>query len=172
VRGPDPRHVRLVMDSLRRIVRSFQISARAVESRLGISAAQLFVLHQLAEADAASIEELATRTLTHQSSVSVVVTRLAARDLVTRRTARDDARRSEIALTAAGRAMLRNAPEILQERLLRALARLRPRQLRALVEQLGMLVAALELDADVAGMFFEDESPGTVRRRPTRRPAR
>jgi DNA-binding MarR family transcriptional regulator len=104
--------------------------------------------------------------------VSVVVTRLAARDLVTRRTARDDARRSEIALTAAGRAMLRNAPEILQERLLRALARLRPRQLRALVEQLGMLVAALELDADVAGMFFEDESPGTVRRRPTRRPAR
>lgn len=102
----------------------------------------------------------------------MVVTRLAARGLVTRRTARDDARRSEIALTAAGRAMLRNAPEILQERLLRALARLRPRELRALVEQLGLLVAALELDADVAGMFFEDESPGTVRSRPTRRPAR
>jgi DNA-binding MarR family transcriptional regulator len=160
------------MDSLRRIVRSFRISARAVESRLGISAAQLFVLHQLAEADAASIEELSARTLTHQSSVSVVVTRLAARGLVTRRTARDDARRSEIALTAAGRAMLRNAPEILQERLLRALARLRPRELRALVEQLGLLVAALELDADVAGMFFEDESAGTVRSRPTRRPAR
>jgi hypothetical protein len=58
--------------------------------------------------------------------------------------------------------MLRNAPEILQERVLRALARLRPGQLRALVEQLGLLVAALELDADVAGMFFEDESPGTV----------
>jgi DNA-binding MarR family transcriptional regulator len=160
------------MDSLRRIVRSFRISARAVESRLGISAAQLFVLHQLADADAASIEELSARTLTHQSSVSVVVTRLAARGLVTRRTARDDARRSEIALTAAGRAMLRNAPEILQERLLRALARLRPRELRALVEQLGLLVAALELDADVAGMFFEDESAGTVRSRPTRRPAR
>jgi DNA-binding MarR family transcriptional regulator len=160
------------MDALRRIVRSFRISARAVESRLGISAAQLFVLHQLAEADAESIEELARRTLTHQSSVSVVVTRLAARGLVTRRTARDDARRSEIALTAAGRAMLRNAPEILQERLLRALARLRPGQLRAVVEQLGLLVAALELDADLAGMFFEDESPGTVRSRPTRHPAR
>src|SRR5262249_5588713 len=96
---PDPRHVRKVLDSLRRIVRSFRVSARAVEGRLGISAAQLFVLHQLAESDASSIDELAARTLTHQSSVSVVVARLAERGLVVRRTARDDARRTEIALS-------------------------------------------------------------------------
>src|SRR5262249_57939376 len=100
----------MVLDSLRRIVRSFRVSARAVEGRLGISAAQLFVLHQLAESDASSIDELAARTLTHQSSVSVVVSRLAERGLVIRRTARDDARRTEIALSAAGRAVAARPP--------------------------------------------------------------
>src|SRR5215831_20040400 len=120
----DGAHVRTVMDALRRIVRALRLSARAAEGRLGISGAQLFVLHQLADGDASSIDELAARTLTHQSSVSVVVSRLAERGLVIRRTARDDARRTEIALSAAGRAMLRRAPESLQEHLLRALTRM------------------------------------------------
>ena len=53
--------VRVVMDALRRIVRALRISARAAEGRLGISGAQLFVLHQLANGDASSIEELAAR---------------------------------------------------------------------------------------------------------------
>jgi DNA-binding MarR family transcriptional regulator len=154
-------------------VRSFRLSARAVEGRLGISAAQLFVLHQLAESDASSIDELAARTLTHQSSVSVVVGRLAERGLVVRRTARDDARRTEIALTTTGRNTLRRAPETLQEQLLHALGRLAPRQLRALGEQLSALVDALEVDAGAPSMFFEDEPRvergGAPRRRSARR---
>ena len=80
-------HIRIVMDALRRIVRTLRISARAAEARLGISSAQVFVLQQLKKQDASSIDELAERTLTHQSSVSAVVGRLAARGLVTRRTA-------------------------------------------------------------------------------------
>src|SRR5262249_54251271 len=99
----DDIHVRAVMDALRRIVRALRISARAAEGRLGISGAQLFVLHQLANGGASSIDELAARTHTHQSSVSVVVSRLADRGLAVRRTAPDDARRTAIALTSAGR---------------------------------------------------------------------
>jgi DNA-binding MarR family transcriptional regulator len=163
-RHTDGADVRTVVDSLRRIVRAFRISARALEGRLGISAAQLFVLHQLKENDASSIDELAARTLTHQSSVSVVVGRLAERGLVTRRIAADDARRTEIALTADGRALLRKAPEVMQERLIGALARLGPRQLRDLARQLSALVRALEIDRGRAGMFFEDESAVARRR--------
>ena len=166
----------MVLDSLRRIVRALRLSARAVEGRLGISAAQLFVLHQLADSDASSIDELAARTLTHQSSVSVVVGRLAERGLVVRRAARDDARRTEIALTATGRATLRRAPESLQEQLLRALGRLGPEQLRALGQQLTTLVDALEVDAGAPSMFFEDEpaveTPSAARRRSARPRAR
>jgi DNA-binding MarR family transcriptional regulator len=166
----DGADVRTVMDALRRIVRALRLSARAAEGRLGISSAQLFVLHQLARGDASSIDELAARTLTHQSSVSVVVSRLAERGLVVRRTSPADARRTEIALTAAGRALLRGAPEVGQERLITGLERLRPAQRRTLASQLTALVRAIEVGQPEPAMFFEEEPART--RRPRRRPSR
>ena len=63
-----------VLDSLRRIVRSLLESSRRAEQQLGITGAQLFVLEKLAAARALSLNELAERTHTHQSSVSTVVT--------------------------------------------------------------------------------------------------
>jgi DNA-binding MarR family transcriptional regulator len=152
------------MDALRRIVRALRISARAAEGRLGISGAQLFVLHQLADRDASSIDELAARTVTHQSSVSVVVSRLAARGLVARRSAPDDARRTEIALTAAGRALLRKSPESGQARLIAGLEHLGSEERRTLAHSLATLVRALEASHQAPAMFFEDESSALRKR--------
>src|SRR5262249_6085094 len=115
-----------------------------------------------------SIDELAERTLTHQSSVSVVVSRLADRGLVVRLRAPDDARRTGIALTAAGRALLRTAPEVSQARLIKGLERLRPTQRRSLAHELTTLVRALEVTHEAPGMFFEDESSGARKRRQRR----
>src|SRR5215470_9599078 len=85
--------VRAIMDALRRIVRGLRLTARDAERSAGISGAQLFVLQSLAEERASSLNDLADRTLTDQSSVSVVVKRLADRKLVARKAAADDARR-------------------------------------------------------------------------------
>src|ERR1019366_5949434 len=68
--------IRSVMDALRRVVRDLRLSARDAERSAGISGAQLFVLQSLAEEPASSLNVLADRTLTDQSSVSVVVNRL------------------------------------------------------------------------------------------------
>jgi DNA-binding MarR family transcriptional regulator len=78
------REVQAVLDGIRRIVHSLHASSRAAERRIGLSAAQLFVLRRLAETDGLSINELAEKTFTHQSSVSVVASRLEARRLVAR----------------------------------------------------------------------------------------
>lgn len=69
-----------VMNALRRIVRFSRLADREVEAACIISAAQLFVLHVLVDEPAASVSELARRTLTDQSSVSTVVARLVERD--------------------------------------------------------------------------------------------
>ncbi|HTI65640.1 MAG TPA: hypothetical protein VL524_19085, partial [Gemmatimonadaceae bacterium] len=63
------------MNAVRSVVRALRINTRAIELKMGISLAQLFVLQQLAEKPADSLNELADRTATHQSSVSVVVRR-------------------------------------------------------------------------------------------------
>jgi tetratricopeptide (TPR) repeat protein len=61
---------------LREIVQALRESSRRAEQRLGISGAQLFVLEKLADAPSQSLNDLAARTFTHQSSVSTVVARL------------------------------------------------------------------------------------------------
>ena len=87
------------MNAVRSIVRALRINTRAIELKMGISLAQLFVLQQLAERAADSLNDLAERTATHQSSVSVVVRRLVERGYVTRTSSSADKRRIEIGLT-------------------------------------------------------------------------
>src|SRR5437763_4546401 len=90
------------MDAVRAIVRALRLNTREIELKIGISLAQLFVLQQVAERPAESLNDLADRTATHQSSVSVVVRRLVDRGLVTRKSSTIDKRRVQIAATAAG----------------------------------------------------------------------
>src|SRR5689334_1546776 len=94
-----PDDIRLALDAFRRIIQTLRSSARDIERRTGISTAQLFALQQLANAPGASVNELAARTFTHQSSVSVVVQRLVKQRLVAKVTSSDDRRRVRLGLT-------------------------------------------------------------------------
>lgn len=160
---------RAVLDDIRRIVRALRESSRSAEQRVGLSGAQLFVLRCLADSPVLSLNELAARTLTHQSSVSVVVSRLVRRGLVTRTRADGDGRRTEIALTASGRAVCRRAPIAAQDRLIAALARLTPVGRRQLARQLARLVEAMSLPDERALMFFEPDSTRPRKGRESRR---
>ena len=73
-----------VLDALRRVLRVIRLASVRVEREAGISGAQLFLLHQLADEPAGSVNELAARMHADQSSVSVLV-RLQQPDSKTRR---------------------------------------------------------------------------------------
>jgi DNA-binding MarR family transcriptional regulator len=154
-----------VLDAIRRIVRALRESSRDAEAKLGLSGAQLFVLQRLASAPAPlSLNELADRTLTHQSTVSVVVTRLVAGGLVSRGRDGGDGRRVEIALTARGRAALKRAPAAAQDRLIAALGAVGPTARRTLARELGRLIEAMALPAQAPPMFFEPARKGAARK--------
>lgn len=145
-----------VLDAIRRIVRSLREASRASERSLGLSAAQVFVLQRLQAASAHSVNELAERTLTHQSSVSVVVSKLCERGLVARTPSPTDARRIEIALTKQGRSLVERAPAVApQDRLIAGLAILGVRKRRLLAAGLRELIDAMALPDEPAAMFFE-----------------
>jgi len=145
------------LNDLRLLVRELRVSARDAEKRLGISGAQLFVLQCLGRDDVLSMNELAERTHTDQSSVSVVVSRLVERELVLRSPSSEDARRAEVRLTASGRRLVRFAPEATQVRLAQALAAMSPRACDRLGQGLSELVAQMGLEGSPR-MFFEEES--------------
>jgi DNA-binding MarR family transcriptional regulator len=156
-RRPYSRETTVVLDHLRRIVRTLRESSRAAEARLGVTGAQLFVLRALAAGEPSSLNEVAARTHTHQSTVSVVVKRLVARRLVRRATAAADARRVQLTLTARGRAVLARAPLAAQDGLVAGLEALPAAYRRRLAEALARVVAAMGLDAAAPAMFFEED---------------
>jgi DNA-binding MarR family transcriptional regulator len=134
------------MDSIRRVVQALRVSSRGAEQRVGLSGAQLFVLQRLAASPSMSINELAEATVTHQSSVSVVVRRLVERGLLRRGTSGDDGRRVEVSLTARGRRLLERAPGAAQDRLIEGLRRMDAAHRRALATHLARLARAMGLD--------------------------
>ncbi|HEU4628552.1 MAG TPA: MarR family transcriptional regulator [Gemmatimonadaceae bacterium] len=148
------------MNALRRLVHALRASSTAVQRDTGVSGAQLFVLQQLAQQPVASLNELAARTRTHQSSVSAVVSRLAERQLVTRNPSAEDGRRTEIALTPAGAAVLADAPPTLQTSLVAALRRLTAEQCRTLADGLEAWVEAAGVSGGDVPLFFEPDVPG------------
>lgn len=161
-RPPRAGETRAVLEALRRVVQALRVTARDAEIRHGVSAAQLFVLHLLARDGPASVNEIAQRSFTHQSSVSVVIARLAEAGLVARDRSTEDRRRAVIALTTDGRALLRRVPEPAQTRLVAALDRCTVTERRALARGLEALVREMGIADGLAGMFFEE---ATVRGR-------
>ena len=146
------------MDAVRAVVRALRINTRAIELEIGISLAQLFVLQQVAQRPATSLNDLAERTATHQSSVSVVVRRLVERGLVTRRADSADKRRVQIALTPAGEKLLEGAPETIQVRLMSALEQLAPTERKELAALLTKWLDTAKISYASPPMMGEEDS--------------
>jgi DNA-binding MarR family transcriptional regulator len=163
----DRADVVVALNEVRRLVQALRQSTVQAERETGLSGAQLFVLQQLAQAPAQSLNDLAERTHTHQSSVSVVVTRLVGRGLVSRQRSPEDGRRLVLSLTPAGRQLLARAPETVQARLIRGLDMLPPATLRQVGRALGHLADSIGAPAGPPPLFFEPDAgeAGSRRRR-------
>ena len=146
------------LDSLRRVVHALRTATRASERAFGLSAAQLFVLRQLSVTSGQSLSDLAVLTRTTQSSISEVVARLVRDGLVSRAPSSRDRRRAELSLTTAGEAVLANAPETIQERLLRGFESLDEEGQRAVADGLESWLTASGLDDVAPALFFEPSS--------------
>lgn len=152
---------RQALDALRRIVRGLRVAARQVEGAARVSAAQLFVLQQLAEIPTMSLQEIADRTMTDRTSVAHLLDRLEAEGYIARARAQVDRRRYEIVMTRKGNALLARAPLSPTGRILVAMERLSASELDALTRGLHRLVEELGLDAGPAHLLFADTPEGT-----------
>jgi len=154
---------RNVLDAIRRIVQVLRKTAQTAEKKVGLSAAQLFVVRKLAETQMLSVGELAQRTATSQSSVSEVVQRLVTSGLVSRQRSARDARSVELTLTEAGRELAARSPAAVQDTVLEALNRMNPNDRKQLSRLLGILMDEVGIAHISPTMLFEEEkSPETV----------
>jgi len=145
-----------ILDSVRKLVRMLRLADRAAQRDVGLSGAQLFVLQELGKTPALSLNDLAARTRTDQSSVSVVVTRLVEAGLVSRDRDTRDARRLVLTLTRAGRTLLQKAPPVAQEQMIRSFESLEDAERRRFADLFERILEDMGAEDGAAPMLFED----------------
>lgn len=152
------------LEAVRRLVRALRLSANRARESVGVSSAELFILRALHDGGpVGSLNELAARTYTDQSSASPIVERLRRRRLIRRRRSAVDGRRVTIELTDSGRALLQRAPLPPQAGLITALQRMPTTERDALARGLGRVVAEMGLDQDQGAMLFEEPTRARTR---------
>jgi DNA-binding MarR family transcriptional regulator len=153
-----------ILDSIRRLVRLLRLTDRAAQNELGLSGAQLFVLHELGKTPAMSLSDLAEKTRTDQSSVSVVVSRLVERGYVTRERDSRDARRLVLSLTPTGRELADKSPPVAQEKIIEVLERMSLSERRRFADTFSRIIEELGEARGAAPMMFEEEPGGTPKK--------
>ncbi len=132
-----------VLQQLRIVMRLAGNHSAQVERSTGIPGAQLWALHEVAQADGLSVGELAQRLRVHQTTVSNLLNRLEAAALVRKGRSPDDQRIVHIHLTAAGRKALRVAAAPARGLLPNVLDGMSAAQLRKVHDGLAVLVDCL-----------------------------
>jgi DNA-binding MarR family transcriptional regulator len=146
-----------VIDGVRRILQALRLSANAVQTSIGVTPAQLYVLRHLTEADGASLTELARRTFTDRSSVSDVVERLVQQGLAERSASGVDRRRASVRITSEGMQIVRRARPAPTDLIVEALKQLSVEELEQVAGAIDRLVAAMGLEDTPPTMMFEEQ---------------
>lgn len=153
-----------VLNAVRRLVRALRLFDREAQSKYGLSAAQIFVLHALSDGEVLSLNEVAERTATDQSSASVVVQRLVDAGLVSRTPRAEDRRHVDLKLTPKGRNVTRRSPAPAQTRILDAVAAMSARDRRTFAGLLEGFVEGVGGSRGATPMLFEDDPPAPKKR--------
>jgi DNA-binding MarR family transcriptional regulator len=158
-----------VLNSFRGLVKSLRLADRAGLKEYGLGASQLYVLHELKRDAPLSINDLAERMATDQSTVSVVVAKLIEKGFVARERSEADARRLELTLTAKGRLTARKLPPPIQQLIIDGVQRLPRARASALAQSLREICDVLGIGNETPPMLMDDE-PKPPRRAKEKRP--
>jgi DNA-binding MarR family transcriptional regulator len=134
--------------ALRRILRATSMYDRELASATGVTPAQLRVLQILDYNPDATItpKALAAQMGIAQATVTAIIDKLQASDLLTRQRSETDRRQTNLAITEKGRATVHAAPDALQQRFVRAFDRMQDWEQAQLVASLERVASMLDAD--------------------------
>lgn len=138
--------------ALRRILRATDLFARDLAHAVGLTPAQLRVLQIVDQKTSVTPKALATQMGVSQATITALVDKLVAQGLVERVPSTLDRRQTNVVVTKSGHSKLKDAPDALQQRYVRAFVEL------ADWEQ-AQLVSSLERIADMLDARDIDASP-------------
>ncbi len=148
-------HAQFILDSFRKVFRALRLNSVKIEKELGVSSAQLFVLQKLRPGEWISINQIAERTSTDQSSVSVVVKKLIEEKLLLKKSNPEDKRSVLVSLSLIGLKFSGTTKSLVQNQLLQGVQSLNANERAQLAMLLEKLLKGSNLDQEDAALFFE-----------------
>ncbi len=141
-----------ILISLRKIIRALNIESKRIQKEFGVSIPQLLTLRQLRKSSGyqATVTELSRELNLNPSTITGIVKRLAARNLVARLPKQGDKRVTTVTLTAAGSDLLQQTPKLFHVKLDERMEQLTVEQQEKIREGLSLLTGLLnigEIDA-------------------------
>ncbi len=136
--------------ALRRILRATEQSTRRLAAATGLTPSQLLVLREIEARGQPTPSAIATALRFSQATITSIVDRLVASDLVTRQRSDRDKRQFILGVTAAGLSALARAPDMLHTEFRQHFTELpawEQAMILAAVEKLSVLMGAQNLDA-------------------------
>ncbi|MXP42562.1 MarR family transcriptional regulator [Altererythrobacter soli] len=141
------------LKALRRILRASELSNRQLATETGLTPSQLLVLQEIGERGEVTPTELSAALQFGQATITNIVDRLEALELVTRQRGERDKRRIHVAPTADGMRRIETAPNLLQARLSERFAALPEWEQAMILAGLSRLADLLGTTADAAPLL-------------------
>jgi len=139
-----------VLMALRRIIRATDLHSRALDKETGLTTPQLVVIRAIKEMKTPTVSAIARAVSLSQATVTTILNRLEKKGLLHRQRSREDRRAVIVQLTAAGKALWKNAPEPLQYSFTHRFKKLPSWEQHGIVaalERVAAMMDAEELDA-------------------------
>lgn len=148
-----------VLKSLRRIIRVTYVKSRSLQQASGLTAPQLVVLRTIAAAGELAVSAIARSVSLSNATVTGILDRLQARDLIKRRRGRADRRTVKVSLTPTGQDLVDHTPAPLQDLFSQKLGELEDWEQTQILSALQRVVAMMEADSIEASTIL---TPGAI----------
>jgi len=148
--------------SLRRVIRAIDIHSKQLSKQSGLTGPQLIVIKKIAELDGPMAKQVANEINLSPATVTSIVDRLEAKQLVKRQRSQIDKRKVELYLSDEGKLLLQESPKPLQEHFIQRYQSLEPweqSQLLSSVERIASMMDAEDLDAAPVLMVGQIQEP-------------
>ncbi len=106
---------RNLLIALRKIIQAIDRHSIKLKNKFGLTGPQLIILQSISAHDKVSVTQLSKIVSLSQATVTDITKRLETRDYITRKRSTDDKRKTNIALTQKGKAIVNSIPPLLQE---------------------------------------------------------
>ena len=135
-----------ILCSLRRIIRSVDIYSRKIKTEFGLTTPQLICLQHVVDNCDVTLSQLTKNVNLSGSTVTGIVDRLEAKELLKRVRSTKDRRKVYLKPTRRGREVVASAPSPLQDKLSGALNKLEEAEQLRIAKSLESVVAMMEAE--------------------------